>query len=278
MPDNLLRMFIPQWQGSGNTNDIYFSAMEIYDLYLKDNEFISIDVSHDEGLGINKGILGLNAIVTNLERIKDVLNIKNPKKIFCIGGDCGIELGPVSYLNKVYNQDLAVIWFDAHGDLNTSLSSPSGHFHGMPLRCLLGEGEEQILRYCLSYIHSDQVFLAGVRELDPAEEEYINNNNVSTVSTDQIINSKDIIADLIRSKGFRNVYVHVDLDVLDAKCFPYSKCPVVGGISKQHLLEQLHMINDGFNIVGFSIVEYLSIDSNGKYEIQSLVDFGLRIK
>ena len=278
MPDNLLRMFIPQWQGSGNTNDIYFSAMEIYDLYLKDNEFISIDVSHDEGLGINKGILGLDAIVTNLERIKDVLNIKNPKKIFCIGGDCGIELGPVSYLNKVYNQDLAVIWFGAHGDLNTSLSSPSGHFHGMPLRCLLGEGEEQILRHCLSYIHSDQVILAGVRELDPAEEEYINNNNVSTVSTDQIINSKDIIADLIRSKGFRNVYVHVDLDVLDAKCFPYSKCPGVGGINKQHLLEQLHMINDGFNIVGFSIVEYLSIDSNGKYEIQSLVDFGLRIK
>ena len=278
MSDNLLRMFIPQWQGSGNTNDIYFSAMEIYDLYLKDNEFISIDVSHDEILGISEGILGLDAIVTNLERIKDVLNIKNPKKIFSIGGDCGIELGPVSYLNTVYNQDLAVIWFDAHGDLNTSLSSPSGHFHGMPLRCLLGEGEKHILRHCFSYICPDQVILTGVRELDPAEEEYINNNNVSTVSTDLITNSKDIIADLIRSKGFRDVYVHVDLDVLDANCFPYSKCPVVGGISKQQLLEQLYMINDGFNIVGFSIVEYLSTDPNGKYELQSLVDFGLRIK
>lgn len=278
MSEDLVRIFFPQWQGSGDSNDLYFGAIEIYDLYLKENEFISIDVCCHERLGIRNNILGLDAIVGNLEQVADLLNREKPKKIFSVGGDCGIELSPVSYLNKVYNKDLAVLWFDAHGDLNTPLSSPSGHFHGMPLRCLLGDGDEEVLNHCFSHIGPGQVILAGMRELDPAEEEYIRINDISTVSDDQMINSKDIIVDQIRSKHLRNVYVHVDLDVLDPDSFPYSKCPVNGGITKQQLLEQLNKIYDSFNVVGFSIVEYLSADSNGKHDIGNLVDFGLRLK
>lgn len=278
MSEDLIRLFFPQWQGSGDSNDLYFSAMEIYDLYLKDKKFVSIDVCSHQRLLIKNNILGLDPIAWNLEQVADMLRKKKPKKIFSIGGDCGIELGPVSYLNKVYNGDLAVVWFDAHADLNTPLSSPSERFHGMPLRCLLGEGDEAVLNHCFSYIGPSQVILAGVRELDLGEEEYIQNNDLSIVSTDQMINSENSIVDQIRSKHLRNVYVHVDLDVLDPGNFPYSKCPVHGGVSKQQLLEQLHKIDNGFNIVGFSIVEYLSRDSNGKYDVGNLVDFGFRMK
>ncbi len=278
MSEDLVRIFFPQWQGSGDNTDLYFSATEIYDLYLKEHDFISIDVCCHEKFGVKKNIMGLDAIVHNLEQVADLLNREKPIKIFSVGGDCGIELGPVSYLNKVYNKDLVVVWFDAHGDLNTPLSSPSGHFHGMPLRCLLGDGDEEVLNHCFSHIGPGQVILAGVRELDPAEEEYIRTNDISTVSDDQMINSKDIIVDQIRSKHLMNVYVHVDLDVLDPDSFPYSKCPVKGGITKQQLLEQLNKIYDSFNVVGFSIVEYLSADINGKYEVEGLVDFGFRMK
>lgn len=278
MSEDLVRLFFPQWQGCGYSNDLYYSAMEIYDLYLKGNGFISINISCHEIPKTKNNIVGSDAIVHNLEQVADLLNREKPKKIFSVGGDCGIEVGPVSYLNRVYNKDLAVVWFDAHGDLNTPLSSPSGHFHGMPLRCLLGDGDEEVLNHCFSHIGPGQVILAGVRELDTAEEEYISINDISTVSDDQMINSKDIIVDLIRSKHLRNVYLHVDLDVLDPYSFPYSKCPVNGGITKQQLLEQLHQITDSFNVVGFSIVEYLSTDSNGIYDIGDLIDFGSGLK
>ena len=58
-----------------------------------------------------------------------------------IGGTCGAEIAPVAYLNNHYESDLAILWFDAHGDLNTPKTSLSGHFHGMVLRTLLGEGQ-----------------------------------------------------------------------------------------------------------------------------------------
>jgi len=278
MSEDMVRLFFPQWQGSGDSNDLYFSAIEIYDLHLKENEFISIDVSCYEGSDIKENILGFDAIVDNLERVADLLNRKRPRKIFSVGGDCGIELGPVSYLNKVYSGDMAVVWFDAHGDLNTPLSSPSKHFHGMVLRFLLEDGNEDVANYCFSHIVSSQVVLAGVRELDPAEEEYIMHDHIDIVSVDQMIHCEDIIVDLLSSKGLRNVYVHVDLDVLDPDVFPYSKCPANGGLSKQQLLKQLHKIDDRSNIVGFSIVEYLSTDSDGENEIRSLVDLCFRMK
>ena len=63
---------------------------------------------------------------------------KKPDKILTVGGGCGIEIPIVSYFSEKY-KNLDVLWFDAHGDLNTPESSPSKYFHGMPLRFLLEE-------------------------------------------------------------------------------------------------------------------------------------------
>jgi arginase len=61
-------------------------------------------------------------------------------------------MAPISYLNKLYGGDLAVVWFDAHGDLNSPATSVSQNFHGMPLRCLLGDGEETLKSACFSLL------------------------------------------------------------------------------------------------------------------------------
>jgi arginase len=161
----MLKLYFPHWQGSDNTNDLYFSARDIYDMYLKEAGFLSIDVCRHENLRVRNGVLVLDEILDNLVQIVHLLEEFKPEKIFSYGGDCRIEIGPVSYLNMRCNGDLAVLWFDAHGDLNTPVTSPSKHFHGMPLRCLLGEGDETILEHCFSYIAPSQVILAGVNKL-----------------------------------------------------------------------------------------------------------------
>ncbi|NUS03623.1 MAG: arginase family protein, partial [Nonomuraea sp.] len=61
------------------------------------------------------------------------------------GGDCGVELEPVAAARRRFGERLVVVWFDAHGDLNTPDSSPSGAFHGMVLRALTGEGPDGLV-------------------------------------------------------------------------------------------------------------------------------------
>lgn len=102
------------------------------------------------------GTLGYKEVLKQLKNACTLIDGVKPDTIFTVGGDCGVELLSVSYLNKRYNGALAVIWFDAHGDLNTPASSPIKKFHGMPLRALLGEGDEEIVRQCFSKLKAGQ--------------------------------------------------------------------------------------------------------------------------
>ena len=93
--------------------------------------------------------------------------------VVTVGGTCGVEAAPVAYLNEQYDGDLAIVWFDAHGDLNAPATSPSGHFHGMVLRTLLGEGPHEYVGELRRPLRPAQLFLAGTRDLDPEESAYI---------------------------------------------------------------------------------------------------------
>lgn len=73
-------------------------------------------------------------------RTRAALSRAKGRLVVTVGGDCGVELEPVAAAVRRHGDRLAVVWFDAHGDLNTPRSSPSGAFHGMVLRTLLGDG------------------------------------------------------------------------------------------------------------------------------------------
>ena len=134
--------YIPQWQGAGNKFEIPDS------LNILKNQIINFPINEinlsNESSEQKNGINHYDVILNNLIQIKKSITQSAPQKMFTIGGECSIELIPVSYLNKIYNGNLNILWFDAHGDLNTNISSSSNNFHGMPLRLLLGEGENNI--------------------------------------------------------------------------------------------------------------------------------------
>jgi len=142
-----------------------------------------------------------------LEDFRLLVDSHSPSTIFTIGGDCGIEPIPVSYLNKKLDHELTVIWFDGHTDLNSVITSPSHHFHGMPVRVLLGEGEEEILKKTFSVLRPEQFLFAGVNDMDPAEEEYVKEHNMALVGSPDPTLIKQIVA----GKSSRNIYIHFDL-------------------------------------------------------------------
>jgi arginase len=136
-----------------------------------------------------------------------------------VTGDCGTALGVVAGLQR-RGIEPAVLWFDAHGDLHTPESSTSGYPGGMPLRMLLGDGDPTVAaRTGLRPVPAEKVVLVDGRDLDPAEAEFLDRGTVRRVPV-------DAVPDLDGP-----IYLHIDLDVVDAAALPGLRYPVTPGPS-----------------------------------------------
>lgn len=254
--ENHMNLFFPQWQGSGPSNVLFHGAGAVRDCF-GDLEFTEVPVPESQELAVSNGILGYESIVGQLASAGQMIQARSPGSIFTIGGDCGVEPAPVSWLNRYYDGDLAVVWFDAHGDLNTPASSPSKHFHGMPLRALLGEGDPVVLDRCFSRISPDRVVMAGLRELDWPELEFLGRHPVVVKEVAELTSDSGSLVEAVREKGVGHVYIHIDLDVLEPRMFPHIKHPTANGLSPEALLDLLSGLAAEFRIAGCSILEYL---------------------
>ena len=250
-----LYLFFPQWEGSGETNELYTGASILHQFLKPTLPFAEIEVESTHELSVEHGITGYAHILRYLQEARHLLSTRNPRRIFSLGGDCGIEVAPISFLNKRYAEDLAVIWLDAHPDANTPQSSPSQTFHGMALRTLLGTGDPRLLASSFSTLRPQQVFLAGVRDLDPPEKQFIEHAQIVSFSCEQLTSHADEVVEAIKRQGFSHVYLHMDVDVLDPDLFPAVKCPSPGGIDMDTLKHIHHTITSNVSPVGWSIVE-----------------------
>ena len=255
MGSGMLRLVFPQWQGSGKRKYVYDGAKLIAGLLPEGAQYEEVPVSLADDITLENGIWGYRQISEQLAAACDVIRKARPDKIFLIGGDCGTEVAPVSYLNKRYEGDLAVLWLDAHGDLNSPLTSVTRNFHGMPLRLLLGDGDETLLKMSFSRLSPGQAIMGGLRDLDPPEVEYIEKNRISVLTVGDIEGNVENAASLIAEKGFRNLYIHIDLDVLDSGKCPWALCPTPDGIDTGALMALLRNLKASLNVVGISIVE-----------------------
>src|SRR5262245_24087406 len=210
-----MHLLFPQWQGSGFTDELYRGALLLKERMQDLVSFTEIDLEWSSRLEIESGIMGCSQITAQLQTACGKLIDANPERIFSIGGDCGIEIAPASFLNKKQEGDLGLIWLDAHGDLNTPESSPSGHFHGMALRLLLGEGADLILGTAFSRFHKNQIFLVGCRDFDLPERVFVDRENITLFGVEDVRQRPSTIIDSIRDRGFEKIYIHLDLDVLD---------------------------------------------------------------
>ncbi|MFZ5966415.1 MAG: arginase family protein [Bacillota bacterium] len=270
-----LNLLLPQWQGAGRTKDLYYGALKIKEAYLLDHKFEEIRICESDSLIIENDILGYKEIVKQLKDATELINNIKPSTIFTVGGGCDVEVASVSYLNKKYNENLAVIWFDSHGDLNTPDSSPSKKFHGMPLRTLLGDSNQHIIEKCFSKLQPSQLILIGTRDLDFPEEEYIRENDIITFPVELI--QKDMILDSIKKIGFDNVYMHIDLDVLDPIIFPSVTCPTSNGIDFEKLYDIVEHIKNNYSIVGLSLLKYPPKKGDSIDKLKSIIDLGISL-
>jgi arginase len=151
-----------------------------------------------------------------------------PERPLVLGGDCCSHIGAVEGLAARQDR-LAVVWLDAHGDLNTPQTSPSGNTWGMPLRMILDSGA----------VEPEDVALVGARALDPPEEEYIANSAIHT--------GPDAVARAL--EGVSCVYVALDADVVEPSELSVFM-PEPGGLSIGEVEAILGNVADSASVVG----------------------------
>lgn len=150
-----------------------------------------------------------------------------------ISGDCMTALGTVAGLQRA-GVDPAVVWFDAHGDVQTLETTTSGYLGGMALRLLLGYRPELIAgRIGLRAVPEERVVLVDARDLDPPEADYLAGSAIRRTSVTDL--DPTALPD-------GPIYLHVDLDVVDPTEIPGLRYPARGGPTLTAVLDAMHRI------------------------------------
>jgi arginase len=165
----------------------------------------------------------------------------------CIGGDHSMAIGTIAGISsfcKKNDLEMGVIWIDAHADMNTEATSPSGNIHGMPMAASLGLGNEgltNLLGFCPK-IKPENCVLIGIRSIDNLERKNIKELKlpVFTMADVDKMGIHRIIVKVLKQFREKVDHIHVsfDLDSIDPSVAPGVGTPVPGGLSyrEAHLL------------------------------------------
>lgn len=153
-----------------------------------------------------------------------------------LGGDHSIAMGTIAGVAQ-HVKNLGVIWFDAHGDLNTGETSPTGNIHGMPLAASLGLGHERLVNIggISPKIKPENIVVIGARDLDPGERILIKERGIKVFTMHEVdrLGMARVMEEAVAhvSKNTDGVHLSLDLDGLDPHDAPGVGTPVLGGIS-----------------------------------------------
>lgn len=223
---------------------------------------IQVDLAKRSEVKYSK-LKNLNEIIranTSLaKKVEDV--VKNGRFPLVLGGDHSIAIGTLAGLASSYD-NLGVIWYDAHADMNTSETSPSGNIHGMPLAVSIGLGDERLVNLHKEgqKINPENIVIIGARAVDPGERLLIKEQGIKVYTMHEIDKygmaavMQDSIA-YLQSRELDGVHLSLDLDGLDPLYTPGVGTPVPGGISYRESHLAMEMLEECGLITSAEFVE-----------------------
>jgi arginase len=251
-----MNLFFPQWQGGTDFERYTRGANFLRDMLEPRVTFVNVPINSSLDLSITDNIKAKPALLEQLKSVRTLLERHQPERIFTLGGDCACDLAQITYLNKRYAGTLSVVWLDAHPDLNTPDSSPSKHFHGMPLRSALGEGDSDVLEQSFSQLEPRQIVFAGVRELDAPEQTFLEQHEMIRLSAASLRNNPNALANEVLEANSKNLYIHFDLDVLEPLQFDGARYPTPNGLTLETVIDVIQSLAGAYNIVGVALTEF----------------------
>lgn len=171
-----------------------------------------------------------------------------------LSGHCGISLGTVCGLGVA---DTGLLWFDAHGDLNTPAVSPSGYFDGMGFAMLLGHGWEHLASTVPGFapLPPGQAALLGARDLDPGEEALIAEIGLVSLSRAETAGPEAAALDRLAA-AVRHLHVHVDLDAFDPEVVRGNDLATPGGFDVEEIVAVVRTAARRAPVVSVGVASY----------------------
>ena len=268
-----IRLIYPQWQGGiishwipelkpeDSSRGYYIGAKLLSILAPKNDnhETLEVPVSLDiKSREIKNGIMDYNFIVSQTKNALDILSKSNPDKIITFGGECSVSVVPFTYLNKKYNNDVSLIWIDAHPDITLPEDNTYAGYHAMAVSACMGNVDKYISSILPSRISADKILFVGLRdwerdEIKKRQEEY----GIVHFAPEDTSSSSELIIEWIKKTNTSKVLIHFDLDVLE----PNEIIAAVGvSPNGMKINEAVRIINDiskEKEIVGFTIAEHM---------------------
>lgn len=222
---------------------------------------VSVTRTYEKKDVLHESLRNLKEVVQANKNLKSAVSttISNGNFPLVLGGDHSIAIGTISGLVEHYS-NLGLIWYDAHGDINTAETSPSGNIHGMPLAVSLGYGHEKLLSlFEQSHIKPENVVLIGIRDLDDGEKQLLKDLNVKVYTMHEIdrIGMPQVMQETIDYLQEKTDGVHLsfDMDGIDPKEAPGVGTPVIGGATYRETHLAMEMLADADMITSAEIVE-----------------------
>jgi arginase len=181
-----------------------------------------------------------------------------------LGGDhsiaAGVAAGVASHFRKDKKQ-IGYLWLDAHGDMNTPESSPSGNVHGMPLAAIMGYGAPELVDL-LGFkpkAEPGNIVIVGARDLDAQERKIVKKSGIHVFTMRDIDERgmREVMADALKyaMDDTAGIAVSLDMDFVDPSDAPGVGTPVRGGVTYREAHLALEMIADSKNMISFELVE-----------------------
>ena len=233
--------------------ELGYEIEDIGDLEIGRREKTIIERSNLRNL---KAVLEANELLH--DKVSEVM--KNGMFPLVLGGDHSIAMGTLAGVAEHF-QNLGVIWYDAHGDLNTEETSPSGNIHGMPLAVSLGLGHPALTNIggYSPKLKPENVVIIGARALDEGEKDLIKEIGIKTYTMHEVdrLGMTKVMEETIAYLKNRTDGVHLslDLDGLDPDHAPGVGTPVVGGLTYRESHLAMEMLAESGIITSAEFVE-----------------------
>lgn len=265
-----IRLVYPQWQGGDiakwitevpNPDDAsrgYYLGAQLLNFLAPDNGQKTFTVPITTDITERKvidGVLDRDIIIKQTKAALDILNIENPGKIVTLGGDCSVSVVPFTYLANKYNEDVAMIWIDAHPDM-TLPGDVYPAFHAMAVTACMGIGDKKIIGELPAKFAPKNILFVGLRDWERDEiKERQKQHGIKHLSSEDVSKNSDAIKEWLKSCGASKVVVHFDMDVLDPAEIIAAVGVVPNGMKIAEVVRVINDISKEKEIVGLTIAE-----------------------
>ena len=208
----------------------------------------------------------LSEIVNAIEQLAEATSAAIGKGHFplVLGGDHSIAIGTIGGVAAAMREkgsQLGLLWIDAHGDMNTHETTPSGNIHGMPFAAILGRGAKELTAIGGDFqkVKPENAVLVGARSLDPREQDLVSESGI-TVYTMEDIDRRGIFDVMIEALELATSYTNglhlsLDMDALDPLTAPGVGTPVRGGLTYREAHTAMEIIARSEKLISMEVVE-----------------------